>query len=215
MQDLRQHAIRTIILTFVVVGLSFELLPPLPAWAVPYDIVYVRAPRYGDQTNARWPEVKDPILMKPGADLMLLHPDGSEEVLVPAGNGAIVDPYVSFDGKWVCYAKFHDMTNLNGQRRNAPRAGSDIFKINLDTREIVQLTFQGWTPNTGIANWSNELLSADPPGSFCLGYGIFNLGPCPLPNGKVIFTSSRNSFEPNKSIRLALSILFSALATRL
>ena len=198
-QNLRHSAIRTILLALVVLGLSFDLSLPLPAWGVLYDIVYVRAPRYGDTTNTRWPEVKDPILMEPGADLMLLHPDGSEEVLVPGGNGAVVDPYVSFDGKWVYYAKFHDMTNLNGQRRNAPRAGSDIFKINLETREIVQLTFQEWTPNTGIANWSNELLSADPPGTFYLGYGIFNLGPCPLPNGKVIFTSSRNSFEPNKS----------------
>ena len=38
-----------------------------------YDIVYVRAPRYGDDTNTRWPEVFDPIRMDPGADLVLLH----------------------------------------------------------------------------------------------------------------------------------------------
>src|SRR5262245_39748274 len=60
-------------------------LPPgTPAGTPPgiyYDIVYVRAPRYGDDTNTRWPEVFDPIRMDPGADLVLLHPDGREEVL--------------------------------------------------------------------------------------------------------------------------------------
>jgi hypothetical protein len=41
--------------------------------------------------------------MEPGADLMLLHPDGSEELLVEGGDGSITDPMVSFDGQWVYY----------------------------------------------------------------------------------------------------------------
>ena len=52
------------------------------AQAVDYDIVYVRQPRFGDNTNTLWPEVFHPARLDPGADLMLLHPDGSEEVLV-------------------------------------------------------------------------------------------------------------------------------------
>ena len=32
--------------------------------AVNYDIVYVRAPRYGDTTDTKWPEVFDPIKME-------------------------------------------------------------------------------------------------------------------------------------------------------
>jgi hypothetical protein len=167
-----------------------------------YDIVYVRAPRYGDDTNTRWPEVFDPISMDPGADLVLLHPDGREEVLVPGGDGSIVDPYVSFDGLWIYFAKFHNLqkNKLNMQRRQGgvPVLGSDIYKINVKTREVVRLTFQEWTPNTGAANWSSHPLSASAPGKTYLGYGIFNLGPCPLPGGKVMFTSSRNSFLPNK-----------------
>ena len=47
-----------------------------------YDIVYVRAPRKGDG-RSKWAEVGDPRTMEPGADLVLLHPDGKEEVLVP------------------------------------------------------------------------------------------------------------------------------------
>ena len=43
-----------------------------------YDIVYVRAPRLGDGVGTNWPEISNPLFMDPGADLMLLHPDGSE-----------------------------------------------------------------------------------------------------------------------------------------
>ena len=44
--------------------------------------VVVRAPRPVGKVSSRWAEVGDPRTMDPGADLMLLHPDGSEEVLV-------------------------------------------------------------------------------------------------------------------------------------
>ena len=73
-----------------------------------------------------------------GADLVLLHPDGSEEVLVPGGDGSIVDPYVSFNGLWIYFVKFHNLQNnkLNMQRRQGgvPVLGSDIYKINEDAR---------------------------------------------------------------------------------
>ena len=53
-----------------------------------YDIVYVRAACDGDKvatdTGPRSPTRR---IMDPGADLMLLHPDGSEEVLVEPGQG--------------------------------------------------------------------------------------------------------------------------------
>src|SRR5438874_1057876 len=57
-----------------------------------YDIVYVRAPRHGDDKSITWTEVFSPLRAEPGSDLMLLHPDGSEEVLIEAGNDAIADP---------------------------------------------------------------------------------------------------------------------------
>src|SRR5688572_17302847 len=75
-------------------------VPPLStdsAVRYDYDIVYVRAPRHGDEKVGVWAEVLDPTRMEPGSDLMLLHPDGNEEVLVPAGKGAIMDPAVSLD----------------------------------------------------------------------------------------------------------------------
>src|SRR5262249_50237175 len=74
---------------------------------IDYDIVYVRAPRTVNGKDGKdvqamvWPNAAEPELLRASTDLMLLHPDGSEEVLVEGGKGAIADPYVSFDANWV------------------------------------------------------------------------------------------------------------------
>ena len=96
-------------------------LPPMPLKVNPppiasdksvkwdYDIVYVRAPRFRG-TNAKGKKRRalggdrPSDHAPPGADLMLLHPDGSEEVLVAGGRRLRADPYVSFDGQWVYYS---------------------------------------------------------------------------------------------------------------
>jgi hypothetical protein len=143
-----------------------------------FDIVYVRAPRLAADGKSRWAEVGDPRTMEPGADLVLLHPDGKEEVLVPVkDNESIADPYVSFDGKWVYFARFHDCKN---------HKGSDIYKVHVPTRKIVQLTQQVFTPNTGVADWTKTALPS---------WGVYNLGPCPVPGGKLAFVSDRNTFK--------------------
>jgi Hydrazine synthase alpha subunit middle domain len=171
------------------------------AAAVDYDIVYVRAPRYGDTTLADWPEVFNPTKMEPGADLMLLKPDGTEEVLFAAGNGAVIDPVVSFDAKSVYFAYFPDVrkTARNSQRDGAPTGGSDIYKINLASRAVTRLTQQTWQPPAGGIKWSSDHLSASSSDAHYLGYGIFNMAPCPLPGGKVMFVSNRDGYLPNKN----------------
>lgn len=50
---------------------------------VPYDIVYVRAPRFGAATDTTWPEVTRPLNADPGSELHLLHPDCRDELLFP------------------------------------------------------------------------------------------------------------------------------------
>ena len=51
-----------------------------PSVRYDYDIVYVRARRAGDQVHKRfYTDFSQPVTMEPGADLMLLHPDGSEQ----------------------------------------------------------------------------------------------------------------------------------------
>ena len=65
--------------------------------------------------------------MEPGADLVILFPDGKEEVLVPVTEKeAIADPNVSFDGEWVYFSKFHDATNRasNGTPKTRRDCGS-------------------------------------------------------------------------------------------
>src|SRR5262249_4431792 len=115
-----------------------------------YDIVYVRAPRtvkgrdikgsdeVKDQPAPVWPNASEPTNLRAATDLMLLHPDGSEEVLVAGGQGAIADPYVSFDAQWVYYTYFHD---------HSGRGGADVYKVHVETRKTVRLTQQQWTPN--------------------------------------------------------------------
>src|SRR5262249_32921597 len=129
-----------------------------------YDIVYVRAPRKEADGKAKWAEVGDPRTMEPGSDLMLLHPDGTEEVLVAVEpKEAIADPAVSFDGTTVYFAKMHDAL---------VHKGSDLYKVHVPTRKVTRLTQQTFTPNAGAADWSKTPL---PP------WGVYNLGPCPVP----------------------------------
>ena len=160
-----------------------------------YPIVYVRTPRKGDDVNSMWAEIAHPVQMDPGGDLMLLQPDGSEEVLVEGGKGSVTDPVISLDGEWVIYSHIHDMTvNWAG---HYPKAGADIYKLHLKTRKIVRLTQQQFSPNLGAADWSSDFVSRED-GKTYLDYGVFNMGPYPLPGGRIVFTSNRDAFRPPK-----------------
>ena len=168
-----------------------------PSVKLDYDIVYVRGLRKGDAVGTNWPEISNPVFMDPGADLMLLHPDGSEEVLVPGGTGSVTDPVVSFDGEWIYYSLFHDLKGASISRGGL--AGADIFKIHVKTKKIVRLTTQEFAPNTGAGEWSKDSRTAEP-GKNYFSYGVFNMGACPLPGGRVMFVSNRNGYKPPKRL---------------
>jgi hypothetical protein len=162
-----------------------------------YDIVYVRAPRKGDKGRTVWTEIAHPALMDADADLMLLHPDGSEERLVAGGaDGAVTDPFVSFDGEWVYYSHIRGLKGTS-QHGQPPFGGADIYKIHVKSRKIVRLTRQVFTPNTGAADWSSDCRKPEP-GKTHLNYGVLNLGACPLAGGRIVFVSNRNAFRPPK-----------------
>jgi len=161
-----------------------------------YDIVYVRAKRAGDKVHKRFfTDFSSPVTLEPGADLMLLHPDGKEELLVEGGKGSVTDPHVSLDGRWCYYVHIHDLTNYS--QWNPPRRGADVYKIHLKSRKIVRLTNQKYSPNTGAATWSKDYRTPEP-GKSHLETGVFNMGPCPLPGGRIVFTSNRDGFRPAK-----------------
>ncbi|MEY4612458.1 MAG: hypothetical protein RL179_431 [Planctomycetota bacterium] len=162
-----------------------------------FDIVYVRTPRKGDKAASLWAEIAHPSIMDPKGDLILLHPDGREEILVEGGeDGSVTDPYVSFDGKWVYYSHIQGLKGTS-QHGQFPFKGADIFKIHVPSRKIVQLTHQEWTPNTGAAKWADDIRKPEKDKT-SINYGVLNLGPCPLPGGRIVFTSNRNAFKPPK-----------------
>src|SRR5262249_24997792 len=116
--------------------------------------------------------------------LMLLRPDGSEEVLVEGGEGSVADPYVSFDAEWIYYAHFY-LGKLG--------SGSDIYKVHVKSKKVVRLTHQESTPNTACLAFAK----AAPPARARapIGRGVWNLGPCPIPGGRVMFTSTRDQVK--------------------
>jgi hypothetical protein len=172
-----------------------------------YDIVYVRTPRKGNAPHSsRWADASLPMNVDAEGDLMLLHPDGSEERLVAGGKGSVTDPYVSFDGEWVFYSQFEDLKDRKGHGG----AAADIYKIHAKTRKVVRLTHQEFTPNTGAARWAKDYRTPEP-GKTTQPYPICNLGPCPLPGGKVMFTSNRNGFEMPRGNNMGFNIPFQLL----
>ena len=191
--------LRILLVTGILVCSGYSVSVIAGSSAVDYDIVYVRQPRFGDSSNTTWPEIFHPGRIDAGADLVLLHPDGTEDILVDCTDCSVTDPVVSYDAQWVYYSLFHDQTDLNSQRGDLPRQGADIFRIHLGSRQIEQLTHGEFTPNTGAGNW-DESNPLNPPSEYNrLGYGILNLGPMPLPDGKIAFTSNRDGLTPPKS----------------
>jgi len=174
-----------------------------PTVKLDYDIVYVRAPRFvkGNDGKERpapvWPEIGHPFNLRASTDLMVLHHDGSERLLVAGGEGAIADPYVSFDAQWVYYSHFHDISGSGG---------ADVNKVHVKTRDIVRLTQQQWTPNTGVADWASDFRTPAK-GKRTLSHGIYNMHPCPLPGGRVAFVSNRDGLKtprgyPQRALQL-------------
>jgi hypothetical protein len=171
-----------------------------------YEIVYVRARRAGDKIHKRfYTDFSQPVTMEPGADLMLLHPDGREELLAEGSAGSITDPVVSFDGQWVYFVHIYNLQNHD--QWSPPREGADIFKIHLATRRIVRLTNQQFTPNMGAAFWSADFRTGAE-GKTHYEYGVYNMGPFPLPGGKLVFTSNRDGFRPSNGYPVIALQLF-------
>jgi len=157
-----------------------------------YDIVYVRAPRVvkgadgKDHSAPVWPNASAPTRIGATTDLMILHPDGRQEVLVEGGKGAIGDPYVSFDAQWVYFSWFHDLSG---------RGGADVYKVHVPTRKVVRLTQQDRTPNA--AGNDRNMYTQD---------GIYNMHPTPLPGGRVAFVSDRDGFKAARAAQSALQL---------
>lgn len=176
------------------------------AVGIDYDIVYVRYPRRGDIDVVELPDGENPFSIEPGADLMLLHPDGSEEILVDCriegqdsvvggeANCSVQDPVVSFDGNWVYYSKYVAMGQIPANEIRTAwrtlRAHSLLFKMALNVPAQDRVEIQLTTVGNGFAT---DKLSGNGVADAVSDFGIRDLGPTPLPDGRLLFTSNRDA----------------------
>lgn len=138
----------------------------------------------------------------PGTDLVLMHPDGSEQILVvgeqPAsGMIAVQDFCVDLDGQSIIYSHIHTIPNGVG-------LWCDLYRVAIATGEITQLThaISEWNPPRGANQYSTEI----PPtqqiqGQWRSGRGlhfqtVWNIGPCVVGDGSIVFCSNRQGMAP-------------------
>jgi len=165
---------------------------------VDYDIVYVRYPAVDPGDNfVTIPQGEHPYSIASGADLMLLHPDGSEDVLVDCITCSVMDPVISLDGRYVYYSKIED-----GKSTGA----TWIYKINLSVGAPytpIRLTFDDGFESLRYAG--NTTPQQDQGSVFA----IKDMAPFPLSGGKIVFTSNRaglTAFDPDTNATRAGSI---------
>ena len=164
---------------------------------VDYDIVYVAYPEvdedaFGNQIAdpskiplGQIPQGEKAYIILGGADLMLLRADGTKETLVDCDRKcSVMDPFVSFDGKYVYYSKIE---NIDPYNRGL--AGGYIWKIDLTKaapRKEIQLTFDD--------GFDSQLYAGnDSPDSYLSNYRkLRDMAPFPVAGGKLGFTSNRS-----------------------
>jgi len=149
------------------------------ALQVNYDIVYVRYPAKNPNGKAvTIPQGEQPYVIAAGADLMLLHPNGSEEILVDCKVCSVMDPYISLDGKTVYYSLIEEASR---------KSASWIYKIHLNNKPYtpIRLTFNdGFDSPLYVGNVSNEHNQINK-------RSIRDMAPVPLSDGRLLFTSNR------------------------
>lgn len=205
---MRRHTALEILAWLVGALLMFACVHWSRGAEIDYKIAAVRSKRVAGETNPMIQQVMDPIDHQPGQDLVTIDPDGTEQVLVSAGSGAIFDICPSLDASKIYFSWVHDQTKVNSQvRARAAISGADLFVVDVVTREVSRLTHQEFTPNTGVADWSeakwNQPIFAHQGATgVSMGCGVYNCGACAIPDGRggeqLVFTSSRNGFIPPK-----------------
>lgn len=188
MRDRLSVVFRWVVVTAAVAGIGeAQSGPPVmtPAQAgIAYRIVACRMPVAGNEERDAFPDAANMSLyIGRGTDLVLIHPNGTEELLYDAtGNEAVVDPLVSFDGRTVYFSKFVDPEDWHPQIGwwRLSRSPAHLWKIDVQTRVATQLTF-GTRPN-----WQDSAHQVNP------GYGLFDVAPIELADGRILFLSNRD-----------------------
>jgi mono/diheme cytochrome c family protein len=190
----------------------FLLTALLVTQAPPYPVVYIAGP-YGRtsiaNTNKAFYEHPD------GCDLRYLDAAGTITTLVAAnsipGGLSVTDPCMSLDGQYVYYS--HIFLDARGAKC------ADIWRVKLtDSTDKIKLTnaTAEWSPprgandfaphptplnNSESKQWQNEGLLWSPN-----NIGVWNVSPCHMPGGELIFNSNRCAIFPTKQDLPALQL---------
>ncbi len=150
-------------------------------------------------TSGSTPTSPQPVTMEPGADLMLLHPDGKRGA-ARRGRRRLGHRPDGLVRRRVGLLRAHLQPAegaASGTRRGRGRTSS---RSTCQTRKIVRLTNQKFTPNTGAAELVEATTARRRRARSHFEYGVFNMGPCPLPGGRIVFTSNRDGFRPGQGL---------------
>ncbi len=168
---------------------------------VDYDIIYVRyPPKDATDDYVTIPQGEHPYDIAPGADLMLLKPDGSETILVDCVTCSVMDPYISYDARYVYYSLIEEPTR---------ESASWIYKIDLTNKNYtpIRLTFDDGFDSLKYAG--NDTSEHDQASL----RSIRDMAPVPLSDGRLLFTSNRaglTAFDPgtNAVVRESIQQLY-------
>ena len=171
--------------------------PPTKSVKLDYDIVYVRAPRRGDEVGTNWADLQPALHgCRRRPDALASRRQGGSSGRGRQGIGRRPDGLVRWRvGLLLTLSRPEGGDDHRRSRRPVPTSSRSTSRRG----RIVRLTHQQFTPNTGAGNWSKDFRTPEP-GKNSIDYGVFNMGPCPLPGGKVVFTSNRNGFRPPKRL---------------
>src|SRR5436190_13146780 len=158
---------------------------------ITYDIVAVRMPRAAtpaQEERENFPDAfNHSLYIGRGADLVLIHPNGTETVLVDASaaipgqtfpNASCTDPFVSYDATHVYFSWFEDPKDFNTQR-DLSKKPAHIMKVNVSTGVITQLTSGATIQYADTGNAINPQ------------FAEFDVAPLMLPDGRILFLSNR------------------------
>ena len=127
-----------------------------------------------DASYQEWTRIPDYTLGGSQLVLATIREDGTvaQEVLIDKPYGIIRDPNLHFDGKTLVFSMRENLTTSNYH----------LFTLDLETRALKQLTFDGL------------VRAADVPGQTAdFPMPASDIEPCWLPDGSIVFQSTRSS----------------------
>ena len=132
---------------------------------------------------------------------MLLHPDGREELLVRAAamGRSPIRSCRSTASRFII--RTFTICRKHGQG-DLGKPGPTFTRFICPLRKITRLTDQTFTPNTRRRKaWTAISARREAGRDAISATACYNMGPCPLPGGRLMFVSNRNGFPPAEASR--------------